>query len=144
MKHQHISHHFVSNRLCFGTPVWLIQKSIHLGNFPDGLVVKNPPANAGDTGDVGLISGSGRFPWRRKWQPTQVFLPGKFHRQRSLVGYSPWGLQRIGQACTVVQWLGLCVFTAQGPGQGTKILLAMKCSQKKKKKSTHLAKATLS
>ena len=29
--------------------------------------------------------------WRRKWQPTPVFLPGKFHGQRSLVGYSPWG-----------------------------------------------------
>ena len=29
--------------------------------------------------------------WRRKWQPTQVFLPGKFHGQRSLAGYSPWG-----------------------------------------------------
>ena len=28
--------------------------------------------------------------WRRKWQPTSVFLPGKFHGQRSLVGYSPW------------------------------------------------------
>ena len=27
---------------------------------------------------------------RRKWQPTPVFLPGKFHGQRSLVGYSPW------------------------------------------------------
>ena len=29
--------------------------------------------------------------WRRKWQPTQVFLPGKSHGQRSLEGYSPWG-----------------------------------------------------
>ena len=29
--------------------------------------------------------------WRRKWQPTPVFLPGKFHGQRSLVGYNPWG-----------------------------------------------------
>ena len=28
--------------------------------------------------------------WRRKWQPAPLFLPGKFHRQRSLVGYSPW------------------------------------------------------
>ena len=28
--------------------------------------------------------------WRKKWQPTPVFLPGKFHGQRSLVGYSPW------------------------------------------------------
>ena len=32
-----------------------------------------------------------KFPWRRKWQPTQVFLPGKPHGQRSPVGYSPWG-----------------------------------------------------
>ncbi|CAI9169407.1 unnamed protein product [Rangifer tarandus platyrhynchus] len=33
----------------------------------------------------------GKFPWRRKWQPAPVFLPGKSHGQRSLVGYSPWG-----------------------------------------------------
>ena len=31
-----------------------------------------------------------KIPWRRKWQPTPVFLPGKFQRQRNLVGYSPW------------------------------------------------------
>ena len=31
-----------------------------------------------------------RIPWGRKWKPTPVFLPGKFHRQRSLVDYSPW------------------------------------------------------
>ena len=31
------------------------------------------------------------IPWRRKWQPTPVFLSGKSHGQRSLVGYSPWG-----------------------------------------------------
>ena len=33
----------------------------------------------------------GKIPWRSKWQPTPVFLPGKSHRQRSLVGFSPWG-----------------------------------------------------
>ena len=33
----------------------------------------------------------GKIPWGRKWQPTLVFLPGKFHEQRSLVDYSPWG-----------------------------------------------------
>ena len=33
----------------------------------------------------------GKMPWRRAWQPTPVFLPGKSHGQRSLVGYSPWG-----------------------------------------------------
>ena len=35
----------------------------------------------------------GKIPWRRKWQPTPVFLPGKFHGQRSLVGNSPWDVK---------------------------------------------------
>ena len=34
--------------------------------------------------------------WRRKWKPTPVFLPGKFHWQRGLVGYKSMGLQRVG------------------------------------------------
>ena len=55
------------------------------------LVVKNPPANAGDIRDMGSISEVEKIPWRRKWQPTPVFLPGEPHGQRSLVGYSPWG-----------------------------------------------------
>ena len=33
----------------------------------------------------------GKILWRRKWQPTPVFLPWEFHGQRSLAGYSPWG-----------------------------------------------------
>ena len=33
----------------------------------------------------------GKIPWRRKWQPTPVFLPGESHGQKSLAGYSPWG-----------------------------------------------------
>ena len=36
-----------------------------------------------------------KTPWRRKWQPTPVFLPGKSHGQRSLAGYSPWSQKRI-------------------------------------------------
>ena len=50
-----------------------------------------PPANIGATGNgnAGLIPASGRFSWKREWQPTPVFLPGKSHGQRSLVGYSP-------------------------------------------------------
>ena len=53
--------------------------------------VKNPSADAGGTRYTGLIPGQGRSPWRRKWQPTPVFLPGKSYGQRSLVGYNPWG-----------------------------------------------------
>ena len=37
----------------------------------------------------------GKIPWRRKWQSTPVLLPGKSHRQRSLVGYSPWGRKEL-------------------------------------------------
>ena len=48
-------------------------------------------ASAYNAGDLGLIPGLGRFPWRRKWQPTPVLLPGKSHGQRSLAGCSPWG-----------------------------------------------------
>ena len=44
---------------------------------------------------TGSISWVRKMPWSRKWQPTSVFLPGKFHGQRSLAGYSPWGLQRV-------------------------------------------------
>ena len=35
-------------------------------------------------------STTGRFPWRREWLPTPVFLPEKFNGQRNLLGYSPW------------------------------------------------------
>ena len=55
------------------------------------LAVKNPPANAEDIRVTGLIPRSGRFPWRRAWQPTPIFLPGDSHGQKNLVGYSPWG-----------------------------------------------------
>ena len=39
----------------------------------------------------GFSAWVGKIPWRRKWQPTPVFLPGKSHGRRNLVGYSPWG-----------------------------------------------------
>ena len=44
---------------------------------------------------VGMISGS------KKWQPTPIFLPGKFHGQRSLAGYSPWGHKELD----MTEWL---------------------------------------
>ena len=59
--------------------------------FPGDSVIKNPPANAGDSRIAGSIPGSGRSPWRRSWQPTPVFLPGESHGQKNLAGYSPWG-----------------------------------------------------
>ena len=37
----------------------------------------------------------GKIPWRREWQLTPGFLPGEFHGQRSLVGYSPWDCEEL-------------------------------------------------
>ena len=37
-----------------------------------------------------VLSLGQKIPWRRKWQPTPVFLPGESHGQRRLAGYSPW------------------------------------------------------
>ena len=50
-------------------------------------VVKNVPASAGDATDVGSVPGSGRSSGRS----TPLFLHGKYHGWRSLVGSSPWG-----------------------------------------------------
>ena len=59
---------------CRGLPWWLSGKG-----------------SACNAGDLCLIPGLGRSPWRRAWQPTPVFLPGEFHGQRGLAGYKPWG-----------------------------------------------------
>ena len=59
---------------------------------PGGSGSKASTYNAGDSGSI-PGSGRERLPWRGKWQPTLVFLPGKPHGQRSLVGCSLWGLQ---------------------------------------------------
>ena len=66
--------------------------------LPGGTVVRNPPANAGVSGEPSSIPGLGRIPWKRKWQPTPVYLPGKSHGQRSLVSYSPWNLKELNTA----------------------------------------------
>ena len=70
-----------------------------------GSVVKNLPANSGDAGDAGSIPGP-RRPWRRKWQPTGVFLYGKFQGQRSLVGYRSWDHKELD----TTEWAQSCAF----------------------------------
>ena len=61
--------------------------------FPDGAVVKSPPANAGDAVS---IPGSGRF-LEKGMTTHSIFLPGKSDGQRGLVGYSPLGHKRVRQ-----------------------------------------------
>ena len=86
------------------------------------LVVKNPPANAGDIRDTGPIPGLGRSPSWREWQPTPVFLPGESHGQRSLIGCSPWGREE----SDTTEWLHFC-FSLSCIGQGNGNPLQCSC-----------------
>ena len=61
---------------------WIFKYALHTGS--------EGKASACNAGDLGSIPGSGRSPWRRKWQPIPVLFPGKSHGQRSLVDYSLW------------------------------------------------------
>ena len=75
------------------------------------LVVQNPPANptCRRCKRCGFDPRARKIPWSRKWQPISVFLPGKFHGQRSLVGYSPWSCKELDMTermCTHIRcWL---------------------------------------
>ena len=61
------------------------------------LVVKNPPANAADVRNEDSIPGLGRSPGEGNGSPLTVFLSGKPHGQRSLVGHiQPVGSQTVG------------------------------------------------
>ena len=76
--------------------------------FPGSSDSKESACNARDPN---LIPRSGRsIPWRREWLPTPVFLPGEFHGQRSLAGYSPWGHKELDTA----EWLTLSFLLGQG------------------------------
>ena len=69
-------------------PFCLFILFLGFSGFP---VVSDGTASARQCGRPGLDPWFRKTPWRRKWQPILVLLPGKFHGQRSLVGYSPWG-----------------------------------------------------
>ena len=56
--------------------------------FPGGSDGQESICYAGDARETGMILGS-QDPLEKKWLPTPVFLPGEFHGQRSLAGYSP-------------------------------------------------------
>ena len=62
--------------------------------FPDGSAGKESACQCKRHKRCGFDPWVVKVPWRRKWQPAPVLLPGKFHGQRSLLGYSPWVSQR--------------------------------------------------
>ena len=69
----------------------IILDEVEGGCFPGG---SDGKASACNVGDLGSIPGLGRPPWRKKWQPTPVLLPGKSHGRRSL------GVHRVAKSQT--------------------------------------------
>ena len=77
------------------TEPWEMFRNSLVG-IPGGAMVKNLPARAGERCKrCEFDPWVRKIPWRRKWQPTSVFLPGKSHGQRSLVGCSPRGCEEL-------------------------------------------------
>ena len=70
-------------------------------NFPDGPSGKEPTCQCRKHKRHEFDPWVGKIPCRRTWQPTPVFLPEEFHRQRSLVGYSPWD-HRVGHYWSIL------------------------------------------
>ena len=83
----------------------------HIAASQVTLVVKNPPANAGDMRHV-FDPWVRKIPWRRKWNPTLVFLLEEPHGKRSLVDYSTWGPKE--SDITLGHIKGACKFFLKG------------------------------
>ena len=66
-------------------------KRLSSSSFPGGTNGKEPACQCRRQGSDPWVR---KIPWRMKWQPIRVFLPGESHRQRSLVGYSPQGRKK--------------------------------------------------
>ena len=87
-----VEHRELSSRLCGsldGREVW--RRMDTLRGFPGGASGKEPTCQCRRCKRPEFHLWVGKIPWSRKWQPASVSLPGKFHRQRSLVGCIPRG-----------------------------------------------------
>ena len=85
---------YIHMRMSFQISLYIYSLYYIYTGFPCSSVGKESACKAEESD---LSVGSGRFPWRRKWQPTPVCLPGESHGQRSLVGYlQSIGLERVG------------------------------------------------
>ena len=83
---------------------------------PDGTLVKNSPANAGDPRDMGSIPGSGRSPGVGNGSPLQYSCWENFQRQRSLAIYVSMRLQRVEHDCNDLACTCIIRFSNSIPG----------------------------
>ena len=88
----------LQTNICFPRcQMWLrFMVSLWTGGFPGGPSGKELTCQCMRLNRRGFDPWVWKIPWRRKWQPTFVFLPGKSHGERNLAGYSLWG-HRVGK-----------------------------------------------
>ena len=77
-------------------PSWLIRSDTKVKGLPWWFSGEESACQCWRLRRRGLDPRGGKILWQRKWQPTPVFLLGKSHGQRNLVGYSPWDRKRVG------------------------------------------------
>ena len=87
--------------------------------YPGGNSGKEPVCQWGRHKRCRLSPWVGKIPWRRAWQPTPVFLPGKSHERRKLVGYSPWGHKEVDTTEAAEHACNNCIHA---------LLLCVKCT----------------
>ena len=85
---------------------WCLVLNIQVAKIWEKLILKSHRNEQTNAGDPGLIPGLGRSTGEGVWQPTPIFLPGEFHWQRSLVGYSAWSYKE----SHTTEWLTLSLF----------------------------------
>ena len=90
---------------------WLRSKSLQVINAGEGVEKREPSYTVGGTAPR-FIPGVGKILWRRDRLPTPVFLPGEFHGQRNLAGYSPWGCKKLD----TTEWLSLSLSFTMSTG----------------------------
>ena len=110
LSESHTSHFFycVHSFIVFFYCVYMLDKVSRLmfdiiySGFPGDTAVKNPSPNKGDL-EAQFDPWVTKIPWRGKWQPTLIFLPGESYKQRVVVDYSPWGCKESDRS----QWLSM-------------------------------------
>ena len=96
---------------------------VHIhGSFPGHTSGKEPNCRCRRLKRYGFHPWVRKIPWRRKWQPTPVFLPGKSNGQRTLEGYSPWGHKESDWATNTLTFFH--IFIIAPPRPKYRILLA--------------------
>ena len=83
--------------------------------FPGGSVGKESTCQCRRCERLGFNPWVGIISWRRKWQHTPVFLPGKSHGWRSLADYSPWDHKELD----TTEWLHFLFFTEASTSKNT-------------------------